>query len=937
MNDQIKKGSAATDRQPSRMHLQFNKNIAAADVKTAAKGRWLEILQAAGMPAEALDGRNQPCPRCGGTDRFNASADVEQSGAVWCRKCFNKTTAISPGDGIATLAWWMNLTNGEAIKWLADYPGLAKNDPAAPKPDFIEQLCNDKRMPRAAFEKYGVRVAKRGREKRPVVRVDCYNAAGCVHSYFDLVPGDKGKFKPGKGNAGLFLPGRTPEAGETWLLVEGVKDGSALTELGYLAAGLPSASLPASFSELFRGVNIVLVPDLDRAGQSGARKTASFLFGVASSVKLARLRGEMKETGGADVRDTLRKPGGEKLVREAIESAEAWEPSDADTDEKPQVDIRLPESEVAVRVVEHLGRLGINSPWIDDIRRDAVSVYTRGGVLVQVASSDDLETRGRLSIRDLPACLVRERITDACDLVDIRQDKNGETEAVAVRPPGWVVESIYRRGSYDGRIRPLSGVISAPTIRPSGSVLQTRGYDVETGLFFEPREEFPAVPTSPTQEDAHQALNDLLETLIDFPMLDKADRSAWLAMLLSMIGRSAFTGFCPLFPVTANVRGAGKSLLCDAASYIAFGHTAGRKTFTKDAEELSKVITSICLAGLQAVLFDNLDTPLGGSALESAITATTWEGRILGQSKMTLLPMRTVFSCTGNNVQFAGDIARRVLPIRLYSDCENPEDRTEFRHPNLLAWVKRERPRLACAALTALRAYFVAGCPSQPGGEWGSFENWSAIIRGAIVWSEHADPLPTRQTATAQDESAGLLGRLITGLEKADASGLGMTTKEIRFATFGDGKDDPDNEILAEAVGSICGDFFSANRLANRLSSLRGRIWEGRCIDNASAHGGVKRWRVCKSDGWVGGGGGSKSPRSVTETACVTNNTQNNFESEGIETQPTPPSREHTRVIEQALGKTPPPKPPMPPPEDRQNGYSPVASQDDDHRDGVFV
>ena len=205
------------------------------------------------------------------------------------------------------------------------------------------------------------------------------------------------------------------------------------------------------------------------------------------------------------------------------------------------------------------------------------------------------------------------------------------------------------------------------------------------------------------------------------------------------------------------------------------------------------------------------------------------------------------------------------------------------------------------------------------------------------MWAGHADPLPTRQTATAQDESAGLLGRLITGLEKADRSGVGMTTKEIRHATFGDGKDDPDNEILAEAVGSICGDFFSANRLANRLASLRGRIWEGRCIDNASAHGGVKRWRVCMSDGWVGGGGGSKSPRSVTETACVTSNTQNNFKSEGIETQPTPPSKEHTHAIEQAQGETPPPTPPTQPPEDGQNGYHMVAPQDDDRGNGVIV
>jgi len=52
----------------------------------AAKGRWREILAALGVPAECLNGRPQPCPMCGGTDRFTFD-DRNGDGDFICRRC----------------------------------------------------------------------------------------------------------------------------------------------------------------------------------------------------------------------------------------------------------------------------------------------------------------------------------------------------------------------------------------------------------------------------------------------------------------------------------------------------------------------------------------------------------------------------------------------------------------------------------------------------------------------------------------------------------------------------------------------------------------------------------------------------------------------------------------------------------------------------------
>ena len=833
------------------------------EVKAAASGQWTGILIDAGMPADYLEQGGHPCPLCCGDDRFSAAKDVNETGAVYCRHCFNKSSSIKPGDGVATVAWLMKTTNGEAAKWIADRLGLNREQAATPL-DIITATCRDKRMPIEAFKKFGVKESQRGRDRFKVCRVDLYNEAGVVHSHFDIWPGDKGRVKAGEGNSGLFFPGRLPVAGETWLAVEGVKDAAALVGLGYDAFGYCGNKLGTKYARLFEGVNVVVVPDLDTAGMLGADHTAGVLAGIASSVAIARMPGVVKEKHGDDVRDVLRMPDGEQSVRVAIANAVAWEPNpDASgDDQRPDVLVTMNEAATTDEVIRNLGKLGWDSPWINEKHCETVRVFVRGGVLVHAIESDDIDAKGRLTVRDLPPCIVRERITQACNLVTERESDE-DVELKPSRPPGWLIDAVYRRGSYGGAIRPLSGIVESPTIRVDGSIVQTPGYDRQTGLIFRSTTPFPPVPESPTQGDAKNALLMLLDVLADFPMFDDADRSAWVSMVLSMIGRSCIDGYVPLFAVTANIRGAGKSLLVDAATLIAYGQRAARKAFTRDDEEMRKTITAVALGAVPSVLFDNLDVQLGGAALDAAITASTWSDRLLGQSRMTGdLPMRTIWSATGNNMAFGSDVGRRVLPIRLQSPLETPEDRSGFVHPNLLAWIESQRPQLAVAALTILRAYFVAGCPVQGGGEWGSFESWSAKIRGAIVWAGGADPLPTRATALAGDDTAALLGKLIAGIEQADPSGMGLTTKEIQRKTFGSQGECEENEALAEAVFEICGEHFNGRQFGRRVRGFVGRVHGGKFIEADSARGGVCRWRVRTASGGFGGFGGSISTPS---------------------------------------------------------------------------
>lgn len=284
-----------------------------------------------------------------------------------------------------------------------------------------------------------------------------------------------------------------------------------------------------------------------------------------------------------------------------------------------------------------------------------------------------------------------------------------------------------------------------------------------------------------TKEHIEKAKNALLEVICDFPFKAPVHQATWVALLLTLVSRHAFSGPAPLFLIEANTPGSAKGLLVDVAARIATGCDKSVMTAPQNDNEFRKRITAIALAGDQLVLIDNVTNSLGGSALNAALTATVWQDRILGASKMTArLPMRSIWAATGNNIELGADTPRRVALIRLESPEENPEDRQGFRHPRLLEWVTQERPRLLAATLTLARGYCLAGRPDMRLRPWGTFDEWSDLVRSTVVWSSLPDPGDTRaETRERHDQELSTLRTIIAGVEDLDPDRQGMTSAEI--------------------------------------------------------------------------------------------------------------------------------------------------------------
>src|SRR5262249_35611496 len=150
---------------------------------------------------------------------------------------------------------------------------------------------------------------------------------------------------------------------------------------------------------------------------------------------------------------------------------------------------------------------------------------------------------------------------------------------------------------------------------------------------------------------------------------------------------------------------------------------------------------------------------------------------ILGKSEQPRMPLLVTWFATGNNVSLIADLPRRTLRIRIESPEEKPEERRDFRHPDLEAWVKRERRRLLASALTILVGYIAAGRPAGGLRPWGSYEGWSSLVRAAVVWSGLPDPYAAREVYSREDAETNLLRSFLAGWQEVD-QGQGMTVAE---------------------------------------------------------------------------------------------------------------------------------------------------------------
>ena len=655
---------------------------------------------------------------------------------------------------------------------------------------------------------------------------------------------------------------------EPVFIPEGEKDADNVANLELVATTCPMGAkkwTKLSDDAPLHGRCVVILPDKDAAGRQHAEQVARSLCSKAAEVRILELPGEGKDV--SDWIESLDCRSPQELRKSLLEmaaTAPVYEPPDSSAQRgdgaRPTVLIDTEEHRAVTETIAAL----VADP----------DIYQRGGILVRVLRDAQPQDgliqwpAGSPTIRALPAANLRDRMTRFATFARL----NRNDEEVPAHPATWLVGAIEARADWPG-IRHLFGVSDAPVLRPDGSVWQTPGYDDRTGVLLESGMTFPEVNPEASIDDAVAGLGALLEIVCDFPFASKEHQAAWVAALLTPLARFAFEGPSPLFLIEANVMGAGKSLLVQAIARIALGREIPVSSYAHDKEEMRKRITAIAISGDRMILLDNLGYSFGNGPLDRALTSTRWKDRILGRSEEIDLPLMAVWYATGNNLSVAADTARRIIHIRLDVLEEKPEERTGFRHPNLLAWIGENRACLLSAALTVLSAFCRADRPTQDLKPFGSFEGWSDLVRQAVVWVGLPDPCLTRmKLAESVDTTADALSQLLAAWRQYCGAD-GTAVSELLAALYPQRQElfptDQFSAAMRVALENLAacsgGRPPTARQVGNRLRRFRRRVLDGMYLD-IDPHGGRKNgavWRLCSASGDTIGDSG-ESGESVT-------------------------------------------------------------------------
>lgn len=293
------------------------------------------------------------------------------------------------------------------------------------------------------------------------------------------------------------------------------------------------------------------------------------------------------------------------------------------------------------------------------------------------------------------------------------------------------------RSVLNSQVKPLpilKQIVHVPTFSADGHLNDSPGYSEKTGLYYSPARNFIArpLPERVSTADLREARRIIEDVLIDFPFVNDADRHNAIGLFLTPFVRQMIAGPTPNHLISASTPGSGKGLLTHVLLSPAIGNNFGILTAPKGEDDWRKQLTAALLSGRPAIQIDNLLGPLDSGVLAAALTAEIWDDRILGSSKLAFIPVRSIFVTTANNPQVSTEIARRCVEIRITPDTDAPEERTNFRHPDLKEYVDETRADLVWAAHILTRHWLEAGRPAFTGRLLGSFENYSRVVGGIL-------------------------------------------------------------------------------------------------------------------------------------------------------------------------------------------------------------
>lgn len=650
--------------------------------------------------------------------------------------------------------------------------------------------------------------------------------------------------------------------GETVLWVEGEPCVDALRNIGITAVttigGCGSYKKYGDYSQLFQGAKLVICPDCDQTGLKYARDIAKdhpdaqWLYpfsgqpcwnnpskdggrDIADWIAVMKADGKPSE----EIREIVLNSTGEQVLETVKMEVSQASPIVFQAEES---EIFIPDGGVDIAAKQVLNRLSKEES-------DSGKIYVRGNsnsasLARIIAPVPDARSRYISIPKDLDTIQTLDRASLLFELNSRFKFTTFRGKNLrSIDCPQSLAQHILSADRWP-ELPKLTGIIAHPMPTLTGEVINNPGYHPGSGLLlsFDPKDFDPPIE-NPAREDALNALGLLKHLLREFCFkvnpevvddhgpetnIRNVSLSAAIAMIVTAVWRKTLPQ-APLFAITATEAGTGKGCLSRCAETLVTGqNSTTRVAYSGDAQEVRKSLLPLLSSGVPVLSLDNINTKLGGAALESVLTEPFYEDRILGESRTLRVSTQVLFIANGNNLGYTRDMARRTVQSELDAGQENPEQR-EF-EDDPVKMILENRSDFLNACITIVRAYLHAGSPDKAK-PLGSYREWSDLIRSALIWLGEFDPVLSQQNVAKRDETYEILGSLLWHWydalphENNTRATIPKTTKDVVNAARSLGFDE-----LHSALGDVCTDGKTGG-LSSRMLSYYLRRHQGRVVD----------------------------------------------------------------------------------------------------------
>ena len=727
------------------------------------------ILSCTALKKESPNSFCGPCIGCGGRDRFVYKTDT---GKCWCRKCHPE-----PMDVIDFHTWRTGKNTKELIKEYlpannpspqqkTPAPTLQKKEPIKPvnpsagiwanilKKNTNEDEVNKFFANRGISAATAKRIYNEGkcrfvkRDTMISVAVPYKTIAGKVLAIQDLTVNGKpfphfnGKNKVfnkgGKpGEPCFFSDGKHIDDADIIVVLESVTDAIAGAEAYpgacWLALGSSNNIKKVKVLRAYRdqGKKIVCAFDKDDAGEIATKKVGDLL-----GVKTHSIRWPKTYPDKHDINDLL-KAGESQTIIDLIETAEPVRdifPKEITPEPPPGVfddqSEQVPQSDLLMMIKgEDQLRVQTRRSWIAIIDKNDPPVIFEGPNGVVSISKKNRESKEHF-IKEVTSNIIRNRLSHVSDWYE----KKGKDERLEPIPPlSFVCEDMLIE--IPPALPYIKRIVNYPVFTENGDLHLKPGYSEKSQCYLELNGlKLPEIPDNPTPEDTKNARIKIYSLINDFPFTSISERAHAIALMILPFVREMIDGPTPVHLVEASTAGTGKTLLVEALTSMSLGKSSPAMTEGRSDEEWRKRITSKLIHDPPFIFVDNVRRKIDSAALAAVTTIfPCWEDRELGKSKILNLPVNCAFVITGNNPTLSSEMTRRTIRIRMDAGMDHPGRRTkdQFKHPELLEWVKENRGSLVHAILTMVKAWICQGKPKSDI-RIGSFEEWSDVIGGIL-------------------------------------------------------------------------------------------------------------------------------------------------------------------------------------------------------------